>query len=149
MFYVICSFTPHNKKERNILHLAFNHPALLIINAFRGQMTDLVIQKLRKNNIRFVRVPASITNLFQPLDLIINGSAKAYMKRRFRKWHNSSITNQLGEGKSVENIDVELKLSSLNLFTQNGLKISIIIWCKKKVAKNIKWLEGSIRHRNH
>ena len=54
-----------------------------------------------------------MTNLFQPLDLTVIGSAKAFMKKKFAEWYSSSIAKQLDEGKAVEDIDVELKLSIL------------------------------------
>ena len=76
-------------------------------------MTGPVMQKLKENNIKVTRVPANMTNLFQPLDLTVNGSAKAFMKRKFTEWYSSSISQQLEQGKSIEDIDVELKLSIL------------------------------------
>ena len=54
-----------------------------------------------------------MTNLSQPLDLTANGSAKAFLKKKFREWYSSSISKQPEEGKSIEDIDVELKLSIL------------------------------------
>ena len=38
---------------------------------------------MTENNITFVKVPATMTRIFQPLDLTVNGAAKAYMKKRF------------------------------------------------------------------
>ena len=38
-------------------------------------------------------------------------SGKAYVKRRFTKWYNTSISGQLDKGKVVEDIDVKLNLS--------------------------------------
>ena len=59
------------------------------------------------------RVPANMTNLFQPLDLTVNGSVKAFLKKKFTEWYSSSISKQIEEGKSIGHIDVELKLSFL------------------------------------
>ena len=74
--------TPCVEKEREILDLGEQQQALLIIDVFSGQMTDPVIEKLR-NNIKLTRVPANMTNLFQPLDLTVNGSGKAFLKKKF------------------------------------------------------------------
>ena len=54
-----------------------------------------------------------MTNLFQPLDLTVNGSAKAFLKKKFTEWYSSSISKQLEEGKQIKDIDVEFKLSIL------------------------------------
>ena len=38
---------------------------------------------------------------------------KAFLKKKFTEWYSSSISKQLEEGKSIEDINVELKLSIL------------------------------------
>ena len=82
---------PYVEKERVILDLGKDQPALLIIDVFSGQMTDPVIQKLKENYIKVTRVPPNMKNLFQHLDLTVNGSAKAFMKKKFTEWYSSSI----------------------------------------------------------
>ena len=74
---------PYVEIERKRLNLEETQHALLIMDVFTGQMTDPIMKKLQENNISNVRVPANMTNLFQPLDLTVNGSAKAFMKRKF------------------------------------------------------------------
>ena len=53
-----------------------------------------------------------MTNLFQPLDLTVNRNAKVFMKRKFTEWYSLQVTNQLGNGKSCEEIEVKLLLST-------------------------------------
>ena len=55
---------PHIQSERTKLQLQTDHTALLIIYVFSGQMTPVVLQKLRENYIFLVRVPPNMTNLF-------------------------------------------------------------------------------------
>ena len=76
-------------------------------------MTDPVIEELKESNIMLTRIPANMTNLFQPLDLTANSPKKASLKTKFTEWYNSSIYKQLEEGMSIEDINVELKLSIL------------------------------------
>ena len=83
----------------------------MTFDVFSGQMTDSVMQKLKENFIKVVKVPENISNLFQPLDLTVNGSAKVFMKRKLTEWYSSSISKQLDKGKSTDDIDVDLKLS--------------------------------------
>jgi len=99
---------PYIEKEREELNLDMNQPALLIIDVFSGQTTKPV-----KNNIKLVKVPANMTHLFQPLDLTVNGAAKAYMKKRFTGWYSRCIIEELDRGKSVDSIDIPLKMSVL------------------------------------
>ena len=92
------------------------------MDVFSGQMTDPVIQKLKENHIKVTRVPLNMMNLFQPLDLTVNGYVKAFMNKKLTKWYSSSIAKQLDEGKAVEDIDVELKLSVLKTLHGEWIK---------------------------
>ena len=74
---------PYVEKECEMLDLRENRQALLIIDVFSGQMIDSVNEKLKENNIKLTRVPANMANLFQPLDLTVNGSAKGFLKKKF------------------------------------------------------------------
>ena len=109
------------KKKREELNLDKNQPALLIINVFSGQVTKPVIDKMTENNIKLVKVPANMTQLFQPSDLTINGAAKAYMKKRFTEWYSRCIIQELDSGKGVDNIDIQLKMSVLKPLHANWI----------------------------
>ena len=64
--------------------------------------------------MKLTRVPASMQNLFQRLDLTVIGSPNAFLNKKFTEWYNNfSISKELQEGKSIKDIDVELKLSIL------------------------------------
>ena len=104
---------PYVETERKRLNLEETQHALLIMDVFTGQMTDPIMKKLQENNISNVRVPANMTNLFQPLDLTVNGSAKAFMKRKFTEWYGSQISKALDDGVVLDDIDIKLRLSVL------------------------------------
>ena len=107
---IIISFV---EKERRSLDLDSCHPALLIMDIFKGQMTELVQEVLKENNIFLVQVPANLTYLFRPLDVQggPNGYVKRMMKNKFTLWYADQITRTLDEGKDLNNIEVSLKLS--------------------------------------
>ena len=67
---------PHIQSERTKLQLQIDHPALLIIDVFSGQMTPDVLHKLRKNYIFLVCVLLNLTNLFQSHDLTVSALLK-------------------------------------------------------------------------
>ena len=102
---------PYVKRERTRLELCENQYALLILDVFKGQMTEPVTKKMEKNHILYVRVPANMTNLFQPLDLTVNGSFKALMKSDFTEWYSKEISKQLQQNVPMENIEIKLKVS--------------------------------------
>ena len=68
-------------------------------------MANPVIEILKENNIKLMRVPANMTKLFQPLDLTVNSFAEACLQKKFTEWYSSSIFKQLEEGKLIEDID--------------------------------------------
>lgn len=112
---------PYVVAQRKSLSLDENYYALLILDVFSGQMTEEVKEKLKENQILFVRVPANMTNLFQPLDLTVNRSFKAMMKRKFTEWYSKEITEELEKGTPLEDIDIKLKLSILKPLHANWL----------------------------
>lgn len=102
---------PYLEKERASLKLSHLHPSLLIMDVFRGQMTEDVLNTLKENNILLVRVPANMTHLFQPLDLTVNGNFKSFMRKRFSEWYSKQILQQLEKGSDVGGVKVDVKLS--------------------------------------
>jgi hypothetical protein len=104
---------PFVEKERRSLDLHICYPALLIMDVFKGQMTELVQDVLRENNIFLVKVPANLTYLFQPLDVQggPNGYVKRMMKNKFTLWYADQITRALDDGNELNNINVSMKLS--------------------------------------
>ena len=54
-----------------------------------------------------------MTNIFQPLDLPVNGSFKMLMKQKFTEWYSKQIATELGKGTPLDDIEVKLKLSIL------------------------------------
>ena len=106
---------PYVQEERKSLNLAVDHPALLIMDVFKGQMTNPVKEILKKNHIILQKVPANLTYLFQPLDVQggPNGYAKRYMKDKFTIWYSDKVQRQMDAGKALELIDIDLKLSTL------------------------------------
>lgn len=83
------------------------------MDVFKGQTTDAVQNLLKKNNIFFTKVPANIINLFQPLDLTVNGYAKSYLKQQFTEWFAKQITDGVNSVKDPDSIDIPLQLSIL------------------------------------
>ena len=55
---------PYVEKQHVSLNLDFDHPALLIMDVFKGKMTCAVRELLNENHIFLEKVPASLTYLF-------------------------------------------------------------------------------------
>ena len=83
------------------------------MDVFTGQMTAEVSKIFEESNTLVTNVPPNMTKFYQPLDLTVNGSAKRFMGKKFNGWYSDQITQQLESGKSLEDVDVKLRLSIL------------------------------------
>jgi len=64
-------------------------------------------------NIELVPVPGNMTHCFQPLDLIVNGSAKKFIRRKFVAYYSSEVKSQLDSGKKLDGVEVDFRLSKI------------------------------------
>ena len=106
---------PYVKKQRQNLSLDPQYPALLIMDVFKGQMTEQFKDLLNENNIKLQKVPPNLTYLFQPVDVqgCPNGHAKRFMKKKFTLWYTDQVKSELDKGKKIEEIDTSMKSSIL------------------------------------
>ena len=104
---------PYVEQQRVSLNLAFDHPALIIMDVFKGQMTCVVRELLNENHILLEKVPANLTYLFQPL--VVQGGPNSYVKRFMKKmftlWYSDQVIRALDEGKDIKDVEISLKLS--------------------------------------
>ena len=101
------------RKERERLGVDISHTGLLIMDVMWGQTTTTIRNLLASNIIYFCKVLANMTNLYQPLDLTVNGYESAFVKRMFTEWLATQILEALESGKASEDIDITLNLSTL------------------------------------
>ena len=103
---------PYVEQQRVSLNLAFDHPALIIMDVFKGQMTCAVRELLNENHILLEKVPANLTYLFQPLDVQggPNGYVKRFMKKKFTLWYSDQVIRALDESKDIKDVEISLKL---------------------------------------
>ena len=89
-----------------------------------------------------------MTNLFQPLNLMVNRSAKAFIKRKFNEWYSLQVVKQLDFAKTFEDIEVKLLLSTLKPLHTNwilDLYNYLPSTLRKKIIANL--LKGSRNQR--
>ena len=83
------------------------------MNVFTGQMTEDVVKQYQDNHILIVNVLRNMTKYYQPLDLIVNGYCKKFLKRKFTQWYLAEETRQLANKVSLEDVQVKLLLRKL------------------------------------
>ena len=102
---------PYGKKRKVELQLPKHQKAMLIIDVFRGQVTDRITKFIEENDCVIVHVPSTMTEHFQPLDLNINGHVKEFLKTKLECWYVKQVSDQIDHGRSVYDVHVPLKLS--------------------------------------
>ena len=102
---------PYDKSERERLKLEPSQPTLLILDVFSGQTTTPVMDKLAENRIKYMKVRANMMNLFKPLNLTINKSAKVFMKKKFTEWYSLEVD-------SLDLLDPLDPFSTIDIFEQ-------------------------------
>ena len=85
--------------------------AMLIFDAFKGQVTNKVTKFIEENDCMIVYVPNNMTNQFQPLDLNVNGNAKEFLKKKCKCWYAKQVSDQIDCGSGICDVNVPLKLS--------------------------------------
>ena len=83
--------------------------ALLIMDNFKGQTNESILNLLEDNNILVTLLPPNTTDSLQPLDISVNKPAKDYLKRCFEDWYASEILKQLEENEDLEDEEPSLK----------------------------------------
>ena len=83
----------------------------LILDVFQEQTTSAVNDLQKKNDIIAIHVLNNQTNLFQPLDISVNKSAKCFIAEKYQDWYAKKVLQQLSRGVATHNVKVDVKLS--------------------------------------
>ena len=54
-----------------------------------------------------------MTHFFQPLDLMVNRSAKQFMRKQFVMYYSEIVQHKLENGENVDDIEVDLRLTAI------------------------------------
>jgi hypothetical protein len=95
---------PYVNNQRALL--GEEKPAVVIMDNFKGQITNSVQALLEENNIHICLLPPNTTDRLQPLDVSVNKPAKDFLRRKFEEWFTEEIMKQL-EGKDLDSSDLE------------------------------------------
>ena len=72
-------------------------PALVIMDNFKGQVTEKVISVLELHDIHTCLLPPNTTDVLQPMDISVNKPAKDFLRIKFQQWYSAQIVEQLEE----------------------------------------------------
>ena len=95
------------------MNLEQDAKALLIFDISKGLTMSAVNEILSENNCLVVHVPDNHTNLFQPLHISVNKSAKCLLSENYQDWYAERVVDQLNRGVEPHNVKVDVKLSTV------------------------------------
>ena len=72
-------------------------------------------------------VPHNLTKKFQPREISVNKTAKAFIQNQYNDWFSNKVSVQLKKGTDPADIKITSKLSNLKLYTHLGSLICINI----------------------
>ena len=104
---------PYLEKVKVNLKCSKEQLSLIIMDTFKGQDNEAVLELCRKNNCKVTIVPHNLTNKFQPLDITINKPAKSFISNSYNEWFSQQVSQQLEKGIRPVNVKVSLNLMDL------------------------------------
>ncbi|CAI7818922.1 unnamed protein product [Closterium sp. NIES-54] len=69
--------------------------SMLVLDSYRGHLTEEVKEKLREMNCKPAIIPSGCTAEVQPLDVCINKSFKASVRQQYQRWFEAEGQEQL------------------------------------------------------
>lgn len=112
--YVEKIIVPYIENVREKLPLSrSNMSALCIFDVFKAHQVNEFKDQMTRNNVRMRYVPASCTSEVQPLDLAGNDEFKKCIKNQFSEWYADQIQTELQRGKTLQSLNIDLRLSTL------------------------------------
>ena len=116
--------------------------ALCIFDVFKAHQLSDFKEPTTRNNIHMRYVPAGYTSDLQPLDLSGNDEFKKHIKNECSVWYVWQIRSELESGKSLEAIQIDLKLSTLKP-VHTGWLVSVFDSIKSESIK-LGWRKSGI-----
>lgn len=104
--YVEHIIVPYIEKVRE--DIGAGKTALVVMDNFKGQVTQSVTNLLEDHNIHICLLPANTTDLLQPMDISVNKPAKDFLKWQFNQWYTDQVMKQLeGRDNDLEAAEIQ------------------------------------------
>ena len=101
------------KQAKACLKYTKEQMSLIIMDTFKGQDNDAILDLCKKHMCQVVIVPHNLTNKFQPLDITVNKPAKSFISNKYNEWFSKQVSQQLEKG--IQPADVKVSLGLIEL----------------------------------
>lgn len=103
--YVENIIVPYVEKAREFL--GEDRAALVIMDNFKGQITESIFSLLDSNNIHVCLLPSNTTDRLQSMDISVNKPAKDHLRDQFNLWYSEQVVAQLeGDVSDIEQVEL-------------------------------------------
>ena len=99
-------------------------PALVIMDNFKGQITQVINSILEDNHIHVCLLPANTMDLLQPMDISVNKPAKDFLRKKFQQWYSDEVMEQI-EAEDDINAEISPIKLSMPVLKEAGLNGSL------------------------
>ena len=106
---------PYLKQAEASLKYPKEQMSLIIMDNFKRQDNDVILDLCGKHICQIVIVPHNLTNKFQPLNITINKPAKSFISNKHNEWFSKQVSQQLEKGIQSAYVKLPLGLIKLNV----------------------------------
>lgn len=143
--YIEHIIEPYVRSVREMFYTVTT-PGLIIMDNFKGQVTEKVSSLLEKCHLHVCKLPANTTDVLQPMDISVNKPAKSFLKDQFSKWYSEQLLKQFEDQSDVPLEDVTLDPVDLSLGNMKNVGAKWLVEAVKYIADNPEFIvNGFIR----
>ena len=115
-------------------------PGVIIINNFKGQVTEKATTLLEKCNLHVCLLPANTTDLLQLIDILVNKPAKGFLKKQFSQWYSEQLIQQIRNQPTSDIDDVVLVPVDLSMGTIKHISAQWLVKMWEYIIDNLQFI---------
>ena len=136
---------PYARSVRDMLYTATT-PGLIIMDNFKGQVTEKVSSLLEKFHLHVCLLPANTTDLLQPKDISVNKPVKSFLKEQFSIWYSEQLFKQFEDQSDVPLEDVTVDPVDLSLGNMKNIGAKWLVEAAKYITDNPQFTVNGFIH---
>ena len=143
--YVENIIEPYVSSVRDMFYTVTT-PGVIIMDNFKGQVTEKVSSLLEKCHLHVCLLPANTTDLLQPMDISVNKPAKSFLKEQFSIWYSEQLLKQFEDHGDVPLEDITLDPVDLSLANMKNIGAKWLVEATKYIADNPQFIVNGFVH---
>ena len=104
---------PYLKQAKASLKYPKEQMSLIIMDTFKGQDNDAILDLCKKHTCQVIIVPHNLTNKFQPLDITVHKLDESFISVKYNELFSKQVSQPLE--KVIQRADVKVSLAPIGL----------------------------------